>query len=493
MAAGLLAATMAWPATLTANDRVASVASSVHAPMQAQARPTHQASGLLSAAPAQARPSFPLARPYPRSQPLSGTRGELVPTSTQPRNQSVEQRGSGGRVPATARAPRPPVLIHHDPVAPAPPPTPSATAVLQAFGKDFALGHFDAMWALLTPEARRDWNGPAGYAAYYRAKFAPVALRGLSLGVPRVDATGTHIPLTLDLVWKGAGGAGGQPQVLSYLRNLDATLVHLPDGWRVVEGGPLDPEAPVIPPPHPVPVAIHVPILMYHHISSQPPLAQSQVGLTVSDEDFAAQLAYLAAHGYHAVRLVDLFNNLYYRRPLPDRPVILSFDDGYLDNYTDAFPLLRRYHMAGEFAIIAAYPGITLGVNRYMTWPQITEMAAAGMDVESHTIDHQDLGLLDPAHATYEIQYSRGIIETHIHRAVQFMTYPSGEPFRSGTPDAQRRITDLLGQYGYVGALLDPVTPSMLQVAQSPYQLPRVRVSNDTTLDVFAAGLNATP
>jgi len=376
---------------------------------------------------------------------------------------------------------------------------PSATTVLQAFGKDFALGRYDAMWALLAPDACRGWAGPAAYAAYYRAKFAPVTLRGLSLGVPRVDAAGTHIPLTLDLVWRGmsgaggAGGAGGQPQVLSYLRNLDATLVDTPDGWRVVEGGPLDPEAPVIPPPHPAPVAIHVPILMYHHISSQPPLAQSQVGLTVTDENFAAQLAYLAAHGYHAVRLVDLFDNLYYGRPLPDRPVVLSFDDGYLDNYTDAFPLLRRYHMVGEFAIIAAYPGITLGVNRYMTWPQITEMAAVGMDIESHTIDHQDLGLLDPAHATYEIQYSRGIIETRIHRAVQFMTYPSGEPFRSGTPDAQRRITDLLGQYGYVGALLDPLTPSILQVAQSPYQLPRVRVSNDTTLDQFAAGLSATP
>jgi len=119
---------------------------------------------------------------------------------------------------------------------------------------------------------------------------------------------------------------------------------------------------------------------MYHHISDIPPLAYSQVDLTVTSHDFAAQLAYLTGHGYHAVTLVDLFNRLYYGRALPPRPVVLTFDDGYADNYSDAFPLLRRYHMVGEFNIVTGLVGTTLGVNTYVTWPQVEAMAAAGWD-----------------------------------------------------------------------------------------------------------------
>jgi len=262
-------------------------------------------------------------------------------------------------------------------------------------------------------------------------------------------------------------------------------------GAEIARGGPLDQEAPVIMLPRPEPVVLHVPILMYHHVSSLPPLAYSQVGLTVTAENFSAQLAYLRSHGYHSITLVDLFDALYYRMSLPAHPVVLTFDDGYLDNYTDAYPLLRRFGMRAEFAVITAYPGITLGVNRYMTWAQLKTMAAQGMEIESHTIDHQDLGLIDPLHAVYEIQFSRAMLEGPMHRAVQFLTYPSGEPFRSGTAEAQTRVLGALKQFGYAGALLDPVTPSTREDARTPYEIPRVRVDRATTLTQFAAALSA--
>jgi peptidoglycan/xylan/chitin deacetylase (PgdA/CDA1 family) len=229
---------------------------------------------------------------------------------------------------------------------------------------------------------------------------------------------------------------------------------------------------------------------MYHHISSAPP-APSQAGLTITDPDFAAQLAYLKDHGYHAVLLVDLFNALDDGRPLPPHPVVLTFDDGYLDAYTDALPLLRRYGMAGEFNIITGFVGKTIGVNRYMTWPQIVAMAGAGMEMESHTIDHQDLGIIDAPQDAYELRFSRAVLAAHVHRAVQFLAYPSGEPFRSGTVAAQQRLLALLPRFGYVGGLLDLPAPSTLQDARTPYQLPRVRVDPGESLAAFATRLQS--
>jgi peptidoglycan/xylan/chitin deacetylase (PgdA/CDA1 family) len=288
------------------------------------------------------------------------------------------------------------------------------------------------------------------------------------------------------LAWRGAG----IPGVLSLFQNLETTVVPTPQGWRVAEGGPLDPAAPVIPPRQVAPRVLRVPILMYHRISSAPP-APSQAGLTITDPDFAAQLAYLKGHGYHTVLLVDLFNALYDGRPLPPHPVVLTFDDGYLDGYTDAFPLLRRYGMVGEFNIITGLVGETIGVNQYMTWPQVVAMAGAGMEMEPHTSDHQDLGIITAPQDAYELRFWHAVLAAHLHRAVQFLAYPSGEPFRSGTVVAQQRLLALLPQFGYVGALLDPPTPSTLQDARTPYQLPRVRVDPRESLAVFAARLQS--
>ncbi len=362
---------------------------------------------------------------------------------------------------------------------------PSALATLRAYATAFAAGHYATMWGLLTPAAREGWGGEDGYAAYYARKFAPVRLRGLALGAPRLAGGAIHIPLTLTLSWR----RGGQPGMLTLLRNLDTTIVRAGAAWRVAGGGPLDPAAPVIPPPDPVATTQRVPILMYHHVSDAPPLAYSQIDLTVTRGNFAAQLAYLAGHGYHTITLVDLFNTLYYGRPLPPRPVILTFDDGYADNYTDAFPLLRRYHMVGEFNIVTGLVGTTLGVNTYVTWPRVEAMADAGMEIESHTVSHPDLGLLGLDRAAYELHFSRALLAARIHRAVQFMAYPSGEPFRSGAVAAQARIRAILARYNYVGALLDPVTPGTSQDAATPYELPRVRVRRATTLAQFAARL----
>jgi peptidoglycan/xylan/chitin deacetylase (PgdA/CDA1 family) len=346
---------------------------------------------------------------------------------------------------------------------------------------------FGAMWDLLSPAAQSGWgDDPRQFATYQRAKFALLRAATPRSAARQVDGS---IAVWARLSWRGAAEAGGDGEAL-----LGEYPLRLAEGagrgCAVVDAGPTSPAAPVVVPERPAIAASRVPILMYHNISSRPAQTALSYGLTVTDADFAAQLAYLTVHGYHTITLVDLFDHLYYGRALPRRPIVLTFDDGYDNAYTDAFPLLRRYHAVGVFNVITGKVGLQNdGINSYATWDQLKEMARAGMEIESHTVYHEDLGVVTEGVARNEIRYSRAALQQRLGVPAQFLAYPSGEPFRSETPAAQARILALVRQAGYVGALLDPVTPSTLQEASRPHELPRVRVSGGESLDAFIAGL----
>ena len=139
------------------------------------------------------------------------------------------------------------------------------------------------------------------------------------------------------------------------------------------------PSATPTPGPTPDGVArtVRVPILMYHYISEPPPGADIyRKDLSVAPDLFESHLQYLAQNGYQMITLDDLLYALTQGRPLPPKPVILTFDDGYEDNYQSAFRLLQKYGLVGHFFIITDF--VNAGRVGYMTWPQIEEMAAAG-------------------------------------------------------------------------------------------------------------------
>src|SRR5262249_36809207 len=127
------------------------------------------------------------------------------------------------------------------------------------------------------------------------------------------------------------------------------------DQWFVLKGGPTDPEAPILPPLTPTSRTSAVPILMYHYISGVPtndPNPVLRQSLSVSPELFNQQLDYLKQQGFHSVTLNQLINALYYGFSLPSKPIILTFDDGYLDGYTAAYPALKAHGFSGVFYII---------------------------------------------------------------------------------------------------------------------------------------------
>jgi peptidoglycan/xylan/chitin deacetylase (PgdA/CDA1 family) len=175
----------------------------------------------------------------------------------------------------------------------------------------------------------------------------------------------------------------------------------------------------------PPPEVVNVPILMYHYISELPPDADVyRRDLTVTPERFEAQLAYLRDQGYETVTLTDIYETLTTGKPLPARPIVLTFDDGYKDAYTHALPLLQAYGFVGEFFVLATPAHYE--APAYMTWDEMQAMADAGMSVQAHGRDHYDLTNRPYDFLVYQILGAKEAVEAHTGQAVTFFCYPSG-------------------------------------------------------------------
>lgn len=214
---------------------------------------------------------------------------------------------------------------------------------------------------------------------------------------------------------------------------------------------------------------IRVPILMYHYVSPLPEDADDiRVGLTVEPDMFRAQMETLKAEGYTTISLYDLHDALLWGRPLPPLPVILTFDDGYSEHYFTVFTLLQELGFTATFFIITGRADA--GDPAYMTWAQISEMAAAGMHMEPHTKSHRELRGRDRDFLVYEMLGSRESLEAHIGTAAHMFSYPAGR-----YDDLTLRVARELGIWRAVttqaGAL--HTTDNWLEVG-------RLRVSGDT-------------
>ncbi len=213
---------------------------------------------------------------------------------------------------------------------------------------------------------------------------------------------------------------------------------------------------------------------MYHYISIPPPDADKyRLDLSVTPDEFAAQLHYLSVNGYHPVRLADLADYLLNATPLPDKPVVLTFDDGYSDIYETAFPLLRAYKYPATFFVITQY----VQENRwgYASWGQLAEMAQQGMEIGSHSLDHPDLYRKSLAFQTNEIVESKRMIEAHIPVTVVSFSYPAGH--------YDTNTLNLLRSAGYRAAVTEE--QGARQTADSVYELERIRIRGSYTVTDF--------
>lgn len=169
--------------------------------------------------------------------------------------------------------------------------------------------------------------------------------------------------------------------------------------------------------------SLRVPILVYHSVMPHHPgqTAEQRV-LDVDDSVFAAQMRYLVVNGYHVVSFAALVDALDGCDTLPSRAVVITFDDGWENQYHHAFPILRRFGFTATFFVFTTPIGKD---TKLMTWEQLRELQAAGMTIGSHTRTHP---ILPDYHAALhnEVAMSRADIEQHLGRAPDFFAYPFG-------------------------------------------------------------------
>lgn len=223
--------------------------------------------------------------------------------------------------------------------------------------------------------------------------------------------------------------------------------------------------------PVPVPLPRHrfhgprlrtpVPVLMYHVIGTPPPGAPFPE-LYVTPGLFRAQIAALAAAGYHAVTLDRVWQAWHGRARLPSKPVVLTFDDGYRGDFGAAMPVLRRRGWPGVLNLLVAnLHRRGWGLRSWM----VQRMIRNGWEVASHTLTHPDLNTLSPTQLWREVHRSRLVLQRLFHVPVDFFCYPSGD-FDAAVLAAVRRA-------GYVGATTE--LPGLAQPSQ-PDTLRRVRI-----------------
>jgi peptidoglycan/xylan/chitin deacetylase (PgdA/CDA1 family) len=210
-----------------------------------------------------------------------------------------------------------------------------------------------------------------------------------------------------------------------------------------------------------------VPILMYHVIA--PPFANSPYpGLYVPAGEFAAQMEALARAGFHAVTLDQVRSYWLHGTPLPPRPIVLSFDNGYHTQYTRALPVLRRLHWVGvENLQLSGLPPSQGGLSRR----QVRALVAAGWELDTQGFTHADLITLDAAELHYQVAVARRVLQRLYGVPVNWFCYPSGH-YNDTVVEAVRTA-------GYVGATT--VVPGWAGRGDDPYRLPRIRVLGGTS------------
>lgn len=223
--------------------------------------------------------------------------------------------------------------------------------------------------------------------------------------------------------------------------------------------------------------AIRVPILEYHYIRVNPnPRDQLGFNLSVTPTNFSAQMNWLASHGYHPITFDNLRAYFEGKAPLPARPVVLTFDDGYLDFFTTAFPILQAHRFKAVSYIV---PGF-LGGPRYMTPAEVTHLDRSGLvEIGSHTVHHVNLITSSPANRSFELDASKKMLEGLLRHPVLDFCYPSG--------DFNAAVVAAVGHAGYVTATTQ--LPGIELAWSARLIWPRVRVSGGETLQMFVANL----
>jgi len=219
-----------------------------------------------------------------------------------------------------------------------------------------------------------------------------------------------------------------------------------------------------------IPKDLRIPVLVYHHVRPTKGYAKTTWSwkMSVSPAIFDKQMQWLTDHGYTTVDLTTLAGILQGTAPSPAKPVVITFDDNQLSQYELAMPTLQKHGQIAVFYMIAG----RLDSKGLLTREMIKDMAAKGMDIESHTMTHPVLTAVDAPRLEWELKESRRILEELIGKPVLHVAYP-------GTAHNQK-VRDAAKAAGYVTASV--MDPRRATEKDDLFKLPRIMMTDDTDL-----------
>jgi peptidoglycan/xylan/chitin deacetylase (PgdA/CDA1 family) len=234
---------------------------------------------------------------------------------------------------------------------------------------------------------------------------------------------------------------------------------------------------------------VKVPILMYHSISeNNNGDSSAYYQTTTSPGVFAEQMKFLSENGYTTIVMSTAVDTLKQNAGDPGKKVVVTFDDGFEDFLTRAFPVMQRYGFTATVFLPTAFIGdmpIKFKGTSCLTWSQVKELHAAGVLFGSHTVNHPQLASVGPGELERELCQSKKEIEDKLGSAVPSFAYPYAFPETNGP--FKLRLSGLLEQAGYKNGVSTVIGTAAAQ--HDPLFLPRLPMNSWDDLRLFRAKL----
>jgi peptidoglycan/xylan/chitin deacetylase (PgdA/CDA1 family) len=245
-----------------------------------------------------------------------------------------------------------------------------------------------------------------------------------------------------------------------------------------------------------------VPILAYHEICDLPKEINRIHSYNVTPSAFKDQMGFLYKNNYSVMRLEEVISSLTQNRELPHKSVVITFDDGYRNNYTNAFPVLKRFNFPATIFLATDYIGTNkvfpwfrdlLGEDEEvkenwipMSWREVREMSKDGITFGSHTCSHANIRQMSKSTFEEEIERSKDLIEGQIDKNINLFSYPFSFPkYRRRYRDLINKTRKALLGRGYWGACTTIIGTNSLK--SDPFCLRRIQIKNTDNLFSFRA------
>jgi peptidoglycan/xylan/chitin deacetylase (PgdA/CDA1 family) len=231
-----------------------------------------------------------------------------------------------------------------------------------------------------------------------------------------------------------------------------------------------------------------VPILMYHSISENLfGKSNPYYQINTTPKVFAEQMRWLRNNGFRTLNLPEAYAALEAHKDV-SKTVVITFDDGYRDFYTEGFDVLKQCGFVATIFVVAGrtnHTPTTIDGIEYLSWPEIRELHANGIDFGSHTVTHPDLRSLGPEQIEYELGCSKEIIEQQLGSQVSSFAYPFA------FPEEDKRFTrflfDVLENQGFENGVTTIIGRARL--GHNRFFLPRLPVNSWDDADFLRAKL----